>query len=362
LFRAVPGHPTLVEGDTIEPPGEGWVWVDLESPSPAELEAAIQALGVDRHEVESVLNEPPFPKVEEYDQYLSVVLHVLVAGEGSRLTTTELGMLIGERFLLTIHRDPVAAVDVVVGSAASSPYLGGGSPARVAATIAEAGTRRYLPLLVALDQRIEDVEDAAIGADPRSIGESQALRRDVIVLRRALGPQRDALMELGFSRSPFIDDEAHRAFLDVYDHSVRLVESLDAARALLTSSMETYRSAVAERTNEVMKLLTVYAAILLPLGLIAGVWGMNFAQLPGSQWRWGFAALIVSMGLIGAGLWAYFVYRGIVGGPRLLELPKALGLGLVHLGGAPIKVASQELRRLSAAAGSGADVEGRGEE
>jgi magnesium transporter len=212
-----------------------------------------------------------------------------------------------------------------------------GGPPGIAAAIAEASSRRYLPLLDALDERIEAMEEDAIAGDPSILGDSQALRRDVILLRRTLGPQREVVLNLSRSISPLFSDETRRSFADVYDHYFRLVESLDAARALLGGVMETYRGAVAERTNEVMKVLTVFSAVLLPLGLIAGLWGMNFADVPGSGWRWGFVGLLGIMATIAVGLWVYFARRGFVGGPKLRDLPKAVGLGLVHVGTAPLR-------------------------
>jgi Mg2+ and Co2+ transporter CorA len=172
------------------------------------------------------------------------------------------------------------------------------------------------------------------------------------VLRRILGPQREVVRSLSQALSPLFDDPIRRAFADVYDHSFRLVETLDSARALLGAVMDTYRGAVAERTNEVMKVLTVFSAILLPLGLIAGLWGMNFAEIPGSAWRWGFVALLGAMAAFAVGLWVYFVRRGFVGGPKLRDLPKAVGLGLVQIGTAPLRIVTG---KLSNALGSGGD-------
>ncbi len=157
------------------------------------------------------------------------------------------------------------------------------------------------------------------------------------MLRRILGPQRDVLRDLAGVSSPFIDQRGRRAFSDAYDHHFRLVESLDAARGLLGIVLESYRSAVAERTNEVMKVLTVFAAVLLPLSLIAGLWGMNVTNLPGSASRWGFLTLLGVMAAVALGLWIYFARRGFVGGPKLHRLPKAVGLGLVQITTVPFR-------------------------
>jgi len=106
--------------------------------------------------------------------------------------------------------------------------------------------------------------------------------------------------------------------------------AVQAAPVLLASVLETYRGTVAERANEVMKVLTVFAAIVLPLSLIAGVYGMNFSHMPELLWRWGYLGVMILMLIVGVSLWVYFARRGFVGGPRLGAVPGVVGRGLVE--------------------------------
>lgn len=354
IFHCGPGESTLVERPTYDlitcRREGGWVWLDLTEPTSDEIWEVGRQFDLDRLSIEDVLDVTIFPKVDHHDDYLFVVLHGVVTGEGARLRTTEVDMFIGADFLITTHMDPVAGVGLIADRVTTSPELGAGNPALLAAAIAESGSRRYLPLLDTLDERIEELEDLAVAAEPVTLGEAQALRRDVIVLRRIVGPQREVLRHLSQARSPVVDHRAERAFADTYDHYFRLVESLDSNRALLGSVIELYRGAVAERANEVMKVLTVFSAILLPLGLIAGIWGMNFANIPAADRTWGIFAVIAVMAVIASGLWAYFARRGFVGGPKLGDLPKAVGLGVVHIGTAPLRAVTRRSHRNSGAA------------
>ena len=327
----------------------GWVWLDIADPQPAEIWELAAEFGLDPLSIEDVLDTTLLPKVDDHDRYLFVVLHGVVTAEETRLSTTELDFFIGSDFLLTVHTGPVFSVDWVADHITDTDYLTTAGPGGVAAMIAEFGIRRYLPLLEILDDRLDGLEAAALEGDPRVLSESQALRRDVVVLRRVLGPQRDVLARLSHVGFDLLGIPARRLFADVYDHHFRLVESLDSARTLLGSVLETYRGVVADRTNEIMKVLTVFSAILLPLSLIAGLWGMNFARVPGATWHDGFFWLLGSMGLLAAGLWVYFVRRGFVGGPRLRELPRAVGLSLVNLGSAPIRAISRQVGSSAAA-------------
>jgi magnesium transporter len=310
-----------------------WV-LDLTDPSEEQPALIGQVCGLDALSLQDVIDVTMFPKVDDHGEYLFVVLHGVIAEGQERLATGEFDVFIGRDFLVTAYRSPLVAVDWMADQVTRNPAL----TASKVAGIAEAGGRRYLPLLDALDDRIEEIGELAIVADPQTLSESQALRRDVILLRRVLGPQRDVLRELATTSSPVPSDQAKRGFGDVYDHHFRPVEYLDAGRALLGSAVATYRGAVAERTNEVMKVLTVFSVILLPLSLVAGLWGMNFAEIPASAERWGFVGILGLMAVIAGGLWGYFARRGFVGGPRLRELPEAVGLGLIHVATAPIRV------------------------
>jgi magnesium transporter len=316
----------------------GFLWLDLMGEPEEQIRALRTTFELDRVSLEEAIDISLLPRMDEHDGYLFVVLNGLVTGAGQRLATSEIDIFIAERFLVTIHRDPFPAVDWLQAPSNSVSTTHLDTPAHVAAFIAQIGTRRYLPLLEALEERIEVLEEMAMSSDPRTLTEVHALRRDVGLIRRSVGPQRDVFNELAESLHPAIDAGAARAFDRVFDHHLKIVDSLDGARSLLSSVLETHRGAVADQTNEIIRLLTVFSAIMLPMSVITGMWGMNFIQVPGADWEWGFLALVAAMLLFGFGLWIYFGRRGFIGAPRLKELPKSVGLGLLQIGVAPIKV------------------------
>lgn len=185
-----------------------------------------------------------------------------------------------------------------------------------------------------------------MASDPRTLTEVHALRRDVSLLRRSVGPQRDVFNQLAESLHPAIDPGAARAFDRVFDHHLKIVDSLEGARGLLASVLETHRGAVADQTNEIVRILTVFSAILLPMSVISSMWGMNFIEIPFRELKWGFLALVGAMLTFGLGLWLYFSRRGFIGAPKLSELPKSVGLGLLQIGVLPIKVVSSGVRQV----------------
>ena len=189
-------------------------------------------------------------------------------------------------------------------------------------------------------------------ADPSVVSEVLALRRDAVTLRRVLAPQRDAAAEISRADHRVITDRARRRFADVVDTAATAADSLDSARLMLGSILETYRGAVAERTNEATQTLTVFAAILLPLSLITGVYGMNFDRMPELAWRWGYYGVLGAMAVLAVGLWLYFARRGFVGSPRLRRVPVALARGLgrgarnvAGLATAPVNLVAKGFRR-----------------
>ncbi len=318
----------------------GWIWMDVLDPSEEELRDLGERFAIDPLTLLEIHNYSIFPKVDDWGGYVFAVLHG-AGGREDKLATSELDFILGEDFLITLHRDRSPAVAFVLENALRAPAFCRGGPDQMFGRIAETQGQRYLPLLDELDEQIEELEERSLQSDPRVILDVQALRRDAVVLRRAIGPQREVLLRLGGEFSELLSDRARRQFQSVYDHHYRLVESLDASRSLLSAVLDTYRSAVSERMNEVMKVLTVYAAILLPLSLLAGLYGMNFVNIPELQWRWGYFALLGVMATVAIGQWIYFSRRGFIGGPSLRKMTGVVGKGLAFVALAPVRTVGQ---------------------
>jgi len=316
--------------------GGGWFWLDALNATPDEIEAIGHAMGFDPLSVDDVLSATEFPKAVDYGDHAFIVTH----GPGvsaDRLTTVEVDIFLGPGFLITLHREEVPGIEWTMERMATNQS--DWRPARAMADVLEFAALRYLQLVDALDGEIEQLEDIAIAGDPAVLGQVQALRRDAILLRRVLAPERDMIRSLSRMEG-ILDNRERRSLEGHHDDYFRVVESLDAARSLLAAVLDTYRGTVAERMNEVMKVLTVFAAIVLPLSLMAGIYGMNFANMPELSWDWGYFALLGVMSATGIGLWLYFARRGFIGGPRIPRVDRALGRGLaafVHLSLVPVR-------------------------
>ncbi len=323
----------------------GWVWLDVTYDAPGEVAALAADFGFDTLTVEDVVDPSEFPKMDEYDGYLFLILFSLGAVD-ARIRTMELDVYLGPDYLVTLHEAPVPAIDWLWEEAQSTPALASGGADQLLARLVEASTRRVIPLMDHLEQELEVLEDRAILGDRTVVGDLQALRRDTIVLRRMTGPQRQVVNAMTREGLAHVGQRARLRFENVDDLLFRVTESLDASRALLASVLDTYRSTVAEDMNEVMKVLTVFSAILLPLSLLAGIYGMNFSNMPELRWEYGYFGVLAVMAVTAVGLWLYFANRGFIRGPSLRRVPRVVGRGLgglVSLGTAPVRLVAHAL-------------------
>ena len=309
----------------------GWIWLDIVAFSQDEVRAVGHAFAFDPLAIEDVLAWSKFPKVEEHGAYTFVVGHGLSTAAADRLRTVEYNVFLADSYVVTFHQEDLPGFMWGREHVTAEGVLAESSPDVLWARIAEAGTSRYEPLADGLEEAIDGLEDRAITAQPSVPAEVLALRRDVQTLRQAVLAQRDVYRALAREDLPGITPRGAGRLGHVYDDFNRMADILEGARSLLGSVLETYRGTVAERANEVMKVLTVFSAIILPLSLVAGIYGMNFRNMPELATRWGYFAVLGTMAVVAIALWVYFARRGFIGGPKLHKVPKAVGRGLVDL-------------------------------
>jgi magnesium transporter len=165
----------------------------------------------------------------------------------------------------------------------------------------------YFVALDSLTERVEDLEEEVLESPSKRIPEHiQALRRDAVVLRRAVRPMREALEGLIREEHPLVHPTTRIYFKDVLDHVKQLIEGSDVLREGLTDLNESYRSVTGAQANEVMKALTIVATLFIPLTFVAGIYGMNFQWMPELGWRWGYPAVWVVMVSVTLGMLRYF--------------------------------------------------------
>lgn len=306
--------------------------------SSAEISETCASFDIPQPFIDEALAEASLPIFEERRDLIYVVLNAFRSTNEGRLAPSEVDFFIGPNFVISVHAGDVASTAMVQERLAEGIGIAIPSPGGLLAQLAMVGSRRLPGLIDQLESQLDSLEELAMRADPRALNEAYALRRDVIIMRRILVPQRQIYEDLAEQGGhPLIDPGSRLEFERVSDYQGQVLESLESARSLLGSVVETYRGAVADRTNDIVRVLTVFSAILLPLTLISGIYGMNFIEIPLAEHPWGFWVTVGGMAIVAAVLWFYFGRRRFVGTPRLGDLPKAVGLGIYQVGTAPIR-------------------------
>ncbi len=306
-----------------------WVWLDVMDHSEAEIRALAADLRLDPLVLEDVYDIELLPKYEDHGDHLYAVLHSLTT-ENDDIDTTEVDCVLKDNLLITMHAVPLVGLDSLWELTERHPMAVRCADASVLlARLAEIIGRRYLEVVVTVDRHITELNELALNVDPAVLFEVQQLRRDEATIRMMLAPQRQMLASMELDDTPLLSDAARRRFGSAFDVHNQVVESLSTARALLNDTLDTYRGASAEKLNEVTRVLTVYAAIMLPLSIVVGFFGMNFQNLPGTSSENGWIVVTALMAIFGLGSWIFFAKRGYVGGPSLRSASRKVTKRLV---------------------------------
>jgi magnesium transporter len=267
-------------------------WIDIEGLHDTEMLNRLGAhFGLHPLVLEDILNTHQRPKLEEYDDYLFLVVRMLAAGgNGAGLHSEQVSIILGRRFVMTLQEIPGDVFDPV----RKRVEQGRGRARRMGPdylvySLIDSMVDGYFVLLEKIAERIESVEQSIAHAPrPEDLARVHELRRELVYLRRNIWPLRDVVAGLDRTESPLVNDDTRVYLRDLHDHVVQVIESMENFRDVLASLQDLYLSGIGQRTNEVIRVLTVISTIFVPLTFLAGVYGMNFRVLPELEWRWGY--------------------------------------------------------------------------
>jgi magnesium transporter len=296
-------------------------WIELDERTP-EIDAFLEkTLGIHPLAIEDVWADVGIPKVEDFGEYVQVLLHGVRESDQDEgnvpLHLSELDILIGHRFLVTHANDEVlCAVKPVQEEMQRNAKLLKKGPAWVAHAVMDRLVDAYLPLVDRFDGQMEDIESQILQAsgdnrtamriDREVIPKILRVKRSLQLLRRTTIYQREILLRLARAEFDEIPRELVPFYRDVYDHFARVTELVDSYRELVTSLLEAHLSLQSNRMNEVMKRLTIISTVMLPLSLIAGIYGMNFKHMPELEWYYGYPFALGLMILVATGILTWF--------------------------------------------------------
>jgi magnesium transporter len=283
-----------------------FVWVALKDPEPSELATLQEEFDLHELAIEDAQKGHQRPKIEEYGTSLFVVLH-LIEPSGDDLLTGEVAIFVGPQYIVSARRDARIGFADVRRRCEQEPELLQHGPAYVLYTLMDNVVDRYFPVIGSLTAEIEEIEERIFsGQTTRAQIEAlYSLKRKLMTLDRATQPLLEVAGKLHGGRVPPICSGLQEYFRDVYDHLLRLKQSVDSLRDMVTTAISVNLSLITIQENEVTKRLAAYAALVAVPTMVAGVYGMNFTHMPELQWVYGYPTAVASMVLIDL----YLVYR-----------------------------------------------------
>ncbi|MCM0593479.1 MAG: magnesium/cobalt transporter CorA [Gloeotrichia echinulata IR180] len=296
-------------------------WVDVQGLGNQDI---LQRLGevFDLHPLvlEDVVNMSERPKIEDYEEQLLIIARMVVPKERTfGFYSEQVSLVLSKNYLLTVQEEPEhdcfegvrARIEKGKGTIRKqgTDYL--------AYALLDSIVDGFFPVLERYGEQIEDLEEEVIvRPTEKTLQKIHQIKRELLQLRRAIWPQRDAINALIRDGSDLITEEVRIYLRDCYDHAVQVMDMVETYRELASGLMDVYLSAVSNKMNEIMKLLTVVSSIFIPLTFVAGVYGMNFNtekspyNMPELNWYWGYPICLGLMAGIALGLLLFFWHRG----------------------------------------------------
>lgn len=281
--------------------GKSFFFGDFQSPTDAELDVLARELSLHPLAIDDVRHRHQRPKIDVFPDHYFLVCYRISLAEG-RVSFDEVDIFIGPNFLIVCHDGEVPLLTEVLDRFCRQ--TGVHDVSGLLYEILDALVDEYFPLLDDLAERTETVEAAVFEKfDPARLAELLDLKKDLALLRRVIAPERDAINVLLRRDPPVLDPSRIFYFQDIYDHLIRITDSIDTYRELLTGSLDAFLSVENNRLSEIVRRLTTISTIFLPLSFITGFFGMNFGRLAGAGDRLFFASIVSMILLPIAMLW-----------------------------------------------------------
>ncbi len=313
--------PALLEDPSV------MIWVDMECPTDEDERVLLDVFHFHPLTVEDCHENRHYPKIEEFPGYLYFIVHGVRADTSpDRFNTIELDGFLGSNYVITYHHDSFRSIHNVKQLLRTSPVLCRRGPAFLCHQILDQIVDYYSPVLDDFDDRIDRLEQEIFTLrqpNNQILSQINELKRSVLRLRRISVKQMDVILRMSRGEFPELIPEDMRPFYrDVHDHLTRVVDLAESYRDLISGSLEAYLSVVSNRLNEIMKVLTIFSAIMLPLTFIAGVYGMNFDNMPELHSRYGYYATLIVMIVVAIIMLFFFWWRGWLGGRNPHNTPE----------------------------------------
>jgi len=259
--------------------------------------------------MEDIVNTEQRPKMEDYGEYIFIVLRMLFRQDNAgAIEGEQVSLILGSNFVISFQEkegDVFEPVRDRIRKAKGRIRKAG--PDYLAYALLDAIVDNYFMVLESAGEMIEDTEEQlAIYPSPAILQSVRKLKKEMIFLRKSVWPLRELVSSLERCESPLIHESTGAYLRDVYDHTIQIIDTVESYRDTISGMLDIYLSSISNKMNEVMKVLTIFASIFIPLTFVAGIYGMNFEFMPELGWHWAYFALLSVMAVIGASMVFYF--------------------------------------------------------
>ncbi len=287
------------------------IWLDLEHPTATEVALLHDEFGFHPLAIEDAIQTHERPKIETYPGYYLIIFYSVEYDADKRiLNFLPITLFVGVNYLVSIRTGPVRHVQQTLARWQGNGYVPGYQISSILYALIDAIVDDYFIVLDIIGEQIDDVEDAIFQRGRQEIaGEIFTLKKDLLLLRRIVAPERDILNVLLRQEVRIFQPRELNYVRDVYDHLVRITESIDLYRDLLSSALDSYLSLQGNQLNQLVKVLTLWSIILMACSLVAGIYGMNFVLMPELEQPWGYPFALSLMIVIAGSLAIYFKRR-----------------------------------------------------
>lgn len=293
--------------------GQDKIWIDVLGPTRIEIEPLLEErFGFHELAAEDSLSPNTLPKYDpfpEYDFFIFRAINMNVADH--QVDTLKLAAFLGRNFLFTVYQSHMIPTDTIWTRLPQDRRMIDRGCDFLLYSVLDVLVDLHFPLIDRLEERVDEIHESIFAeTSPALLDELLHLKRDLNVLRRSSLPQRELFNQLSRGDTEFITNEHHIYYRDLYDHMFRIGESIDLERDLIAGTMEAYLSMIANRTNDIMKVLTIFSAVILPVNLIASIYGMNFENMPELKWRLGYLWAFGLMSVVSVLMLVWFGRKG----------------------------------------------------
>lgn len=262
--------------------------------------------------LEDILEVDQRPKIEDYEDYLYIILRTIRSGSAAAdIESEQVSLILGPRYVITCHEgngDLFAPIRERLATAKGKLRKMGAD--YLAYSLIDLVVDNYFVELEVFSDRVENLEDEVVErSSPNTLREVHRFKNDMIMLRKSLWPLREVIARLERREFPLISDSLTIYFKDVYDHTIIAIDTVETYRDIISGMLDIYLYSVNNRLSEIMKVLTVITTIFMPMNFITSLYGMNFKHMPELEWQYGYFGVLAMIGLIAISMFIFIKKR-----------------------------------------------------